>query len=922
MYFRRDLRIEDNTALLNSDYKLIPVFIFDPKQVGDNPYKSDAAISFMVQSLSELAEEIPMNFFYGDPLQVMKEITKTFGTNTVIFNKDYTPYALERDNAIIKEFDCECYDDVLLIDNLLDEDQKRYKKFSAFLKKHKDDKIRKPARKVNDWSDMRSAKCKHRIDLDIIDEKMGEVNKPIVRGGRKEGLELLKNLPKRYDDCRDMLAFSTSHLSAHNKFGTISIREFYDTISKDRSSGDKSLLVEQLLWRDFYYVIMYDDPNALKGPYYDKFKGYWTHSSTSQKRFDAWCKGKTGYPVVDACMRQLNEEHYIHNRGRLIVADFLIKLLGVDWRKGEKYFAQQLVDYDPAQNNYNWQWVAGTGPHSQPYFRVFNPMSQSKKYDPDCEYIKRWLPELRDVAPKDIHKMNLSSLYSKPIVDYEKAKDEYLKSIKAHLDSVDGNAETRPFLVFPNQLFRDIDEIVVPYIILVEDDTYFTKYRFHKNKLVLHRASMKYYADYLKDQGLSVEYWNSADMKNFDYDGEYVAYNPVDIDVMNLYKNVEWLETPYFLTSEKELRDYNQYEKGNKRYNHDARFYRWQRKRLNVLIEGDDPAGGKWTYDSENRKTFEECGVKADPIKLKPKQNKYVEEAKEYVMKHFANNPGDIHLVFPTTHKEAEGVLSLFLDKKLAGFGPTQDATSPDIVFGYHSQISSSLNNGLLTPRYVLDQVIKHHKKLRDSDSEIPMNSLEGFLRQLIGWREYCRLIYLEYMDNPELKKNNHFGFTRKLNDRWWDGTTGIIYVDYLIEKALKYAYLTHIERLMYIAAFMLICEIDPAEVYRWFIEIVSIDAYDWVMAPNVYGMGSYADGGLMMTRPYYSSSKYVSKMSGLKDNKSDKIWNSLYYTFMDKNKDKLNDYRSLQWISNLEKKSDEEIEEMRKIAEDFMLNE
>jgi deoxyribodipyrimidine photo-lyase len=266
---------------------------------------------------------------------------------------------------------------------------------------------------------------------------------PAINGGRKEGLEILKNIKiqSKYNINRNQLSYNTTHLSAHNKFGTVSIREVYHAFKALPNGG--SDLIKQLFWRDFYYNIMMHDPNALKGNYSSKFDGFpWNEPG---ENFNAWKEGRTGFPVVDACMRELNSTGYMHNRGRMIVADFLIKILRIDWRLGEHYFATKLIDYDPAQNNYNWQWVAGTAPFSQPYFRVFNPWTQAVKFDPECEYIKKWVSELRDVPCDIIHSSESGdnqsnsnhNKYIQPIVDYKIARDEYLLAIKEHLKNND-----------------------------------------------------------------------------------------------------------------------------------------------------------------------------------------------------------------------------------------------------------------------------------------------------------------------------------------------------------------------------------------------------------------------------------------------------------------------------------------------------
>lgn len=971
--FRRDLRIYDNTAICNAmemGYKLLPVFILEPKQVDDNKYKSIASIKFMINSIKELQEDIPLIVLYGDTHEMIKKITDKYNINTIFFNKDYTPYANMRDSEIENNYIVYSYHDVLLLDEHID-----YKKFSSFYKKYKGENIRKPDDTnekdiINNFIDHSKDAEDISYDIDIMINEIDQkhiLDNMKVKGGRKEGLELMNTISKNYEEARDLLSCNTSNLSAHNKFGTISIRELYYEVEIEQFR-------EQLFWRDFYYNMIHFDSRALMGPMYDKYDDIeW---SGSNENFIKWCNGETGYPIIDACMRQLNTEHYMHNRGRMIVADFLIKLLRIDWRKGEKYFAEMLVDYDPAQNNYNWQWVAGTGPHSQPYFRAFNPMSQSKKHDPDCKYIKKYVPELKDVPNKLIHKVQIpvpESIYPKPIIDYKTARKDYLNYIKKYMkEQKEGGDDKDPISCKDQKNISNIYDAIIPYnnvvilptqlfhykelanliryslldnnkgvinIYIVEDPYYFTRLKFHKAKLIMHRASMKYYMDYIMDNldkikdHINKNSVDASDIKlvihyiEFDrvdhiYDIDAIMFDPIDVEVRNKYNNI-YIETPAFLTSRAELCNY--IHTRDKNYSHDSSFYRWQRKRLDVLMDGDEPIGGSWTYDTMNREPF----VTVEEVhKYRTNKNPYVMDARIYINTHFADNPGDDKLYFPITHDQAKYNLNIFLDKKIKEFGPYQDATHPDIKWGFHSQISSSLNNGLITPRYVLDNIMEHFNHYYKGRGTL-LQSAEGFIRQLIGWREYCRMIYIDYelrgivkdIHNNEKNYINYFGFDNKLSIKWWTGETGIIYVDYLIDRAIKYCYLNHIERLMYISNIMLLCEIDPMEVYEWFITIVSIDAYDWVMVPNIFGMGTYGDGGIMMKRPYYSSSSYVSKMSGIKDKESDKIWDALYYNFIDNNKNKLKDYRSRQWIGNYKKKSKSEKKEIKKIANNFLKN-
>lgn len=245
--------------------------------------------------------------------------------------------------------------------------------------------------------------------------RLSNAKTPTSEGkGRTLGIQLLKNTvktQKNYAKLHNILTYETSHLSPHINFGTVSVREVYSFFVK--YFGLKSEILRQLIWRDFYAHVLYGYPEVLTRKGDIKWPG-------SRKHYDLWCKGKTGVPVVDACMRQLNETGQMHNRGRLIVSCFLVKTLLVDWRLGEEYFAKRLTDYDLASNNGNWQWIAGTGVDSMPYFRIFNPWTQAKKFDPDGEYIKRWVPELANEDVHDEARMN-------PIVDFKEQSRKYLE---------------------------------------------------------------------------------------------------------------------------------------------------------------------------------------------------------------------------------------------------------------------------------------------------------------------------------------------------------------------------------------------------------------------------------------------------------------------------------------------------------------
>jgi deoxyribodipyrimidine photo-lyase len=310
-----------------------------------------------------------------------------------------------------------------------------YLKFTPYFNQANKKKIDSP-KIVRIKIDKINKKLKHTINLNDAMKKFTKINNNlIVRGGRIEAIKVLKlalKNQKHYSKTRDNISYNTSLLSAYIKFGCLSIREIYKSFHSNRD------FIRQLHWRDFYSQIIYFYPrvigNSLKENY-DKIK--WHNSA---RLFKAWCDGKTGFPIVDAAMRQLNEIGWMHNRGRMIVSSFLTKILLIDWRLGERYFATKLVDYDPANNNGGWQWSAGTGADSQPYFRIFNPFLQSQTHDPDCEYIKRWIPELREVDNDLIHNWdkewnkedqhNTTGIYIKPIVNYAEQKEKALKMYK------------------------------------------------------------------------------------------------------------------------------------------------------------------------------------------------------------------------------------------------------------------------------------------------------------------------------------------------------------------------------------------------------------------------------------------------------------------------------------------------------------
>ena len=450
--FRRDLRVIDNNGLnlLNEKCKNIyTIFIFTPEQAGNgNKYKSDNALQFMIESLEDLASNISkmggqLHTFYGHNDKVVEDCIKAWNINVVCFNLDITPYARERDAKLINL--CEKTKTYVMYDydyylcepgTVVNGSGNPYVKFTPYYEKASKKKVAAPAGPRKLHLAKSSAHVPNKITLDLAMRKfVGKENPDIlVHGGRENALKQMRQAAKNikhYAKTRDELSKPTSQLSAYLKFGAVSVREAYKVF---RSKRD---FIRQLYWREFYANVLYSFPRVLGhslNPKYDKIK--WHHN---QKWLEAWKKGETGIPIVDASQRQLLQTGWTHNRGRMISSSILIKILLIDWREGERFYAQHLVDYDIASNNGGWLWSSGGGADSQPFFRYFNPYTQSKEYDTQCEYIKRWIPELKDVPNEDIHKWDTDwekhkdCDYPKPIVNYAEQRE---KSIKMYKDAL------------------------------------------------------------------------------------------------------------------------------------------------------------------------------------------------------------------------------------------------------------------------------------------------------------------------------------------------------------------------------------------------------------------------------------------------------------------------------------------------------
>jgi deoxyribodipyrimidine photolyase-related protein len=444
-------------------------------------------------------------------------------------------------------------------------------------------------------------------------------------------------------------------------------------------------------------------------------------------------------------------------------------------------------------------------------------------------------------------------------------------------------------LVFPHQLFSNhpaIDKKRPVY--LSEEWLFFRQYRFHQQKLVLHRASMRYYHDRLLQQGHTVHYIATHQPEN-DCRELLAGLAAAGIAELHLaHPTDDWLlqrlqkaaarygmalqlyDSPNFLNTPQSTAAFFN---GRKTY-FQTDFYTWQRKQRKILLQTDGkPVGGKWTFDSDNREKFPK-GQPVPPLPLPP-DNEYLAEARLYVQQHFGHHYGNANTphLFAVTHKDAGQWLADFIGHRLAGFGPFEDAIVAKETVLHHSVLTPMLNIGLLQPQQVLDQVLQAAAR-----QQVPLNSLEGFVRQVMGWREFIYLVY--HREGRRQRTTNYWQFSRKLPASFWTGQTGIPPIDTTIKKILNTGYCHHIERLMVLGNFMLLCEFDPDEVYRWFMEMFT-DAYDWVMVPNVYGMTQFADGGLMTTKPYIGGSNYLMKMGDYAKGPWQAVWDGLFWRFM-----------------------------------------
>jgi deoxyribodipyrimidine photo-lyase len=425
-WFRRDLRLEDNHGLfkaLQSKQSVLPIFIFD-SDILDKLPEDDARVNFIFDTLQSMKQYLKEEYhsdiacFYGKPLEVFKKLVNTYSIESVFTNHDYEPYATNRD-GIIKEFlltkniSFQTFKDQVIFEknDIVKSDGKPYVVYTPYMKQWKNLFNNKQLKKYDSESNL-SRLAKH-INVDDCD---------LSEMGFKKSSQKIKNytltplLIQTYEATRNFPSKdSTSRLGPHLRFGTTSIRNIVRRAVKE----ENEIFWQELIWREFFMQILWHFPHTATEsfkPKYDRI--VWRNNETE---FKAWCEGKTGYPFVDAGMRQLNKTGFMHNRVRMLVGSFLCKHLLIDWRWGEAYFAEKLHDYEMASNIGNWQWVAGCGVDAAPYFRIFNPTTQIDKFDKKLEYIKKWVPDFQELS------------YPAPIVDHKMARERCLKTYKEAL---------------------------------------------------------------------------------------------------------------------------------------------------------------------------------------------------------------------------------------------------------------------------------------------------------------------------------------------------------------------------------------------------------------------------------------------------------------------------------------------------------
>ena len=425
-WFRRDLRLNDNAGLyhaLKAGIPVLPVFIFDTEILDQLENKKDKRVHFIHDAITHLQEQLvkmgsTLHVLHGTPKDCFKQLTEEYNISAVYTNRDYEPSAIKRDEEIaqlLKKKDILFYsfkDQVIFEQKEVVKDNgEPYTVFTPYSRKWKErlnDFYLKPYPTKKYYNNFYKRAPEHIPSLAALGFK--EAPPGVVPA------KLNEEIARHYDKTRDFPAIDgTTRLSVHLRFGTVSIRHL-----ATQANELNATLLNELIWRDFYQMILSNFPHVVNGAFKREYDNIpWRNN---EKEFELWCTGQTGYPIIDAGMRELNETGFMHNRVRMIVASFLTKDLLIDWRWGEAYFAEKLLDYDLAANNGGWQWAAGSGCDAAPYFRVFNPYLQTQKFDPELKYIRLWVPEYEELT------------YAQPIVDHSMARERCLKAYKVGLN--------------------------------------------------------------------------------------------------------------------------------------------------------------------------------------------------------------------------------------------------------------------------------------------------------------------------------------------------------------------------------------------------------------------------------------------------------------------------------------------------------
>ncbi len=488
-------------------------------------------------------------------------------------------------------------------------------------------------------------------------------------------------------------------------------------------------------------------------------------------------------------------------------------------------------------------------------------------------------------------------------------------------------------LILGNQLFdsKYYKEYKNIPVFMAEAHELCTHFKYHKHKILLFLIAMRRYRDELQEQGFCVNYHELPEkessyiktLAHFLQDEEATELITYEIEDLFFEKEITKLAnklsikltilpSPFFMVSREDFKEYLKSVKAPLM----KTFYERLRKQTGILMENGSALGGKYSYDSENRSKLPKDKEPPGLDFPKPKDIPYFSEVADLVEQNFSSHPGEVsNFWLATNREEAQKVFAGFLGHRLVHFGDYQDAITQRSDFVYHSVISPYLNMGLLTPQEVVSAVEEKYQK----NDKIPLNAAEGFIRQVMGWREFVRGIYQNY--DYELQKSNFFSHQEKLTPSWYEGSTGIPPLDDAIKKTIKYGYAHHIERLMILSNLMLLCEIHPQEVYRWFMELF-VDSSDWVMGPNVFGMGQFSDGGIFATKPYMCGSNYLLKMSDYKKGDWCLVVDGLYWRFIEKNKEFFtSNHRLSMMVRTLEKMKTDHKEEIFAAAKSFCEN-